>query len=1216
MRIFDPSSDDTVGSHQRMPVLPRGENRGREDGLSEVRSGAEEDSSMDQAADIDPCEVDRLIDEAREAALREGDGTSAAARFSQMFHSRLQRIIKTFKRSSSERTFKGLGEYLGQMLKICRDDLSCRSTPMAGSRTLFPLPVSFVPSLLPDRPKFLQALAAGLNDLNGSCESDAVKPNPISIGAMKRLAEVVEASNFMDEKIPDLDFHVFLKSRKVDYRGEEVKVAQKLVWRSLELAMPDEVGTLHLRDFCDQGTLHFIDNVTELMIPEDQQTIGKTPRVMVEPQEWPLVAEGLVRHGICKVLGESEVHHIQNRPLLNGMFSVSKNEWKDNIEITRLIMNLRPTNANSRCLMGDTGTLPTATSIGAWFLDDNQSIVVCSEDIRCFFYLFQLPEAWLPFLAFGMEVPDHLKPPGKQNEACYLCSRVLPMGYLNSVGLAQMVHRNVVRQCMGSLRPPLGGQHELRRDKVASCSDTLFRVYLDNFDLLRKFDPETADIVEGRPGYEIEALRESYQDLGLPRHPKKSVVNQTQAEVQGAWVDGHKGTVAAKASKAMKYVALALDLLQRGVVSQRELQVLGGGFVYLAMFKRPLLSSLNHIWSMITAMSDCGASTRWPIWKVVAGEIVRFLCLLPLAEITLRLKVDPIVTASDASSQGGGVCMSRGITPYGKAASEAQVRGEIEEPHDFHQILSVGLFDGIAALRVALDILKLPVAGHISIEKNPEAQRVVEAAFPDTIVVDDVEKVDLAMCQEWALRFSSVSIILLGGGPPCQGVSGLNSDRQGALKDRRSSLFKHVPRIKSLCRKVFPWAQIHSLAENVASMDYDDCEAMNSGYDCLPWYVDSAGVSPCHRPRLYWLSWDPFLKPGVEIGYGTDGQLPIQGEVSLKADFDVTDFLEHGCKRSVDKALPTFTTSRPSPHPLRRPAGLKTCNEHETMRWRNDQHRFPPYQYKDENCILTPKGEFRPPSIAEREVCLGFPVDYTKQCMKKQFHESPAHRDCRLTLLGNSWSIPVIAWLLSCLFELLGLMDTISVQDIVGRLTPGKSHDLQTLLLRPPLRHSTTTFSCSELLVQKLCGLVSLKGEDILLQSSTDIPVRYQRLRASVPARLWRWKDVAGWKWSGNPEHINSLELRSVFTTMKWRVEQRGQGQVRCVHLVDSLVVLHSLTRGRSSSRKLRRTMMRISSYLLCSGLQPIWAYVDTKQNPADRPSRRFVKKKWVKKGW
>ena len=38
------------------------------------------------------------------------------------------------------------------------------------------------------------------------------------------------------------------------------------------------------------------------------------------------------------------------------------------------------------------------------------------------------------------------------------------------------------------------------------------------------------------------------------------------------------------------------------------------------------------------------------------------------------------------------------------------------------------------------------------------------------------------------------------------------------------------------------WAQVHSLIENVASMDEVDCNHMNSAFEDQPWYVD-AGAS-------------------------------------------------------------------------------------------------------------------------------------------------------------------------------------------------------------------------------------------------------------------------------------------------------------------------------------------------------------------------------------
>ena len=152
---------------------------------------------------------------------------------------------------------------------------------------------------------------------------------------------------------------------------------------------------------------------------------------------------------------------------------------------------------------------------------------------------------------------------------------------------------------------------------------------------------------------------------------------------------------------------------------------------------------------------------------------------------------------------------------------------------------------------------------------------------------------------------------------------------------------------------------------------------------------------------------------------------------------------------------------------------------------------------------------------------------------------------------------------------------------------------------------------CEETLVKKLLSLVSVKGEDLLLQAASEEPVKCHRLRASVPAKLWRWRTIAGWKWLGTREHINVLELRAVLTSVKWRVEKQKRLHTKFVHLVDSLVCLHALSRGRSSSKKLKRTLLRTNALLLASRSQAVWAYVHTRQNPADAPSRRPRKRKW-----
>ena len=357
-----------------------------------------------------------------------------------------------------------------------------------------------------------------------------------------------------------------------------------------------------------------------------------------------------------------------------------------------------------------------------------------------------------------------------------------------------------------------------------------------------------------------------------------------------------------------------------------------------------------------------------------------------------------------------------------------------------------------------------------------------------------------------------------------------------------------------------------------------------------------------------------FEDQGVSIDDGREFSLPVKGEVEVYGEVDDKVFLEPGWKRTPGQLLPTFTTSRPSSTPMRRPAGLKLCQPHELERWKEAWHMLPPYQFRDIHCVHHPSLPSRVPSIKEREAIMGFPVGYTVQCMKKQFHGSFQHDTCRLSLLGNSWHVPLVAWILSQLLGPLGLIPRLSVQDIMDRFTPGRHPTLQGLLLRPPMSQGTTTVPDSSLLVQKLWGLASLKGEDLMIQGTSEAPLKFHRLRHSIPSKIWRWRVVTGRSWKDKGEHINALEMRAVLTTVKWRVEQLKQQDVRCLHLVDSLVTLHSLTRGRSSARKLMRTVMRINSCLLATGLQPLWGYINTKDNPADRPSRWGGSRKLVRK--
>ena len=1079
--------------------------------------------------------------------------------------------------------------------------------------SIFPLPLEGYPGVHPQMSSWLGSILLALNSLYGAGSQTTAGPTTVQKRLVSSVVVFLERMWGWTETVPKTGFGELFDVKGVDYRGEEVKLAKSFNWACIAGALPQEVGTLNLLDFCTGGCRHYVEAFEEYLLPDERQTIGRPPRILVDQSDWFDVCKGLIGTGICGVLPQRLLHHVGDIALENGLFAVSKNEFDDSgLELHRLIMNMVPLNKLCRSLRGDIGTLPSIAGFSAFYLDDSEVAVMCSEDIKCFYYLFKVPDTWMRFMGFAREVPSGLVPPEFAGQSCRLAARVLPMGFVNSVGLAQHIHRNVVRWSSSPAGLDLRGHCELRRDRPAPLTDVMFRVYLDNWDEIRKVDRNLVDDVLGSPSPQQLCLRQEYEDLNLPRHPKKAVESACRAEIQGALLDGRAGVAYAKPEKILKYMGLAWELVQRDGASMRELQVVAGGFVYITMFRRALLCALNEIWEHIESMKAYPPVVRLRLPRGVKLELLRFMSLVPLAQMDFRMPMCPHVTASDASSSGGGICRSIGLTAYGLSAQAALVRGESGDASSAIEVLTVGLFDGIGALRVAVDVLQVPVAGHVSVECNAYAYRVLESAFPGSHVVNTVQDVTAEEVRRWACEFSSVGVVLIGAGPPCQGVSGLNADRKGSQKDLRSSLYKEVPRVKALVENFFPWAQVHLFMESVASMDAKDRAAMSADLGLLPLRVDAAGVSLARRPRLYWLTWELASEPGMLLQEPVGMGWHELREITLEAEVPQRDFLEAGWFIHPAARLATFTTSRPSPTPGRRPAGLASCDAATLQRWKDDCHRYPPYQYKPEFCLHHATSPVRVASIVEREVILGFPAHYTAQCVRKQERHLEWVGDLRKTLLGNTWSVPVVVCLLKQLFERLGLVPFVPISTLLARMTPGCGSTLQSILQRPPVKREDLQIFPENDLSRRLAGLVSVKGEDLMLQAPTEHLVRYHRLRTSIPSKLWKWKEIAGWAWKSK-EHINQLEMRSVLTTLQYLILKEKLSGCHLIHLTDSLVVLHALSRGRSSSKRLRRTIMRINALLLTAHLHPVWAYVHTAQNPADRPSRRVRSMKWRK---
>ena len=254
-------------------------------------------------------------------------------------------------------------------------------------------------------------------------------------------------------------------------------------------------------------------------------------------------------------------------------------------------MNLMPLNDLCQGLAGDIQTLLHWFGMSPFHIEARENLVVSSEDLRCFFYTLALPPCWFPFLCFNKPLPDGLVPPELQGEVCYPCSKVLPIRFLNSVGIAQRVHRTLVLRAQQHNHTRDTEKCEIRKDKVLPTGSTVWRVYLDNYDLREKYPRETLLEEAGESAPEVEALRKEYLEWGLPRHPKKGVSRQVMAEVQGAVVDGRRGLAYPKMQKLSKYVTIAHQLIYYA----RDLcnAAPNASGVYFSTFRRQLLGGLK-----------------------------------------------------------------------------------------------------------------------------------------------------------------------------------------------------------------------------------------------------------------------------------------------------------------------------------------------------------------------------------------------------------------------------------------------------------------------------------------------------------------------------------------------------------------------------------------------------------------------------------------------
>ena len=155
----------------------------------------------------------------------------------------------------------------------------------------------------------------------------------------------------------------------------------------------------------------------------------------------------------------------------------------------------------------------------------------------------------------------------------------------------------------------------------------------------------------------------------------------------------------------------------------------------------------------------------------------------------------------------------------------------------------LSLFDGMSCGMIAAERAGLKVDKYYASEIDKYAQIVSEANYPQIIRMGDVTK-----WREWNIDWSSIDLLI--GGSPCQGFS--FAGKQLAFDDPRSALFFEYVNILNYIKSVNP--NVKFLLENV-KMKKEHLDVISETLGVEPVFINSSLVSAQNRQRYYWCNW-------------------------------------------------------------------------------------------------------------------------------------------------------------------------------------------------------------------------------------------------------------------------------------------------------------------------------------------------------------------------
>ncbi|MCO5576907.1 hypothetical protein L7F22_030728 [Adiantum nelumboides] len=320
-------------------------------------------------------------------------------------------------------------------------------------------------------------------------------------------------------------------------------------------------------------------------------------------------------------------------------------------------------------------------------------------------------------------------------------------------------------------------------------------------------------------------------------------------------------------------------------------------------------------------------------------------------------------------------------------------------------LVVLSLFDGIGGIWIALKILGIPYIGYSS-EVNPFAIQVLKSRHPNVQHLGDVRGVHKELIDE--------QVDLVVGGFPCQDLSWLG--KKIGLHGERSKLFFELLRVI----KVFKpkWF----LAENVASMHWIDRDEVSKHIGQLPIEIDSQELSATKRKRYYWTNIPhPKRIPNVANHESTRLQHVLENATALEEKLGcIVGQNPLGSNVMLQQVLKSDGKS----------VRYVNINEVEkalgfAVGYTDVHFEVKPESKPESKPELEPesKPEVKPDTtsagrLRARNAAMKSNGEFMKSVSKSLELTQKGHTKVRWQLLGNSFSVRVIAYLLSPLLNI------------------------------------------------------------------------------------------------------------------------------------------------------------------------------------------------------